>query len=146
MDYFVGVEIEGPYSGEATLFVASDKADEKDIIEYLTNTTSITHVYFGAWRTHCLPKKYVDLVHYLLDKGWKVTLEIDSLTRLNVFEGRIPDKLHIMLTFPMGYVNADVNWSFKFDGLDKIVVLNKDKLYVNSTSHICYQLDKELQF
>lgn len=145
MDYFVGVEVEGPYRGAATLFIASDKANESAIIEYLTNTTSITHVYFGAWGTHCLPEKYVKLVHYLLHKDWKVTLEIDSLTRLDVFEGAVPDKLHIMLTFPKGYVNADVEWSFKFDGIDKITVLNREKLYVNSSSHILYQLDKEIQ-
>jgi hypothetical protein len=148
MKYFIGAEAEGPNKGRPTLYIASDEAEPEAIMDYLIDNPTIRGVYFGANRTFALPKKYVPLVHKLVNyfKPLHVILEIDYMDALDVFEGDIPEDLVIVYTI---HADLDENvagraFMIKFEGSDYHLVFSRAMVHRTPANDILYKLDKEI--
>jgi hypothetical protein len=145
MDYFVGIEAEGPYKGTLTLYIASDKASPESVLEFLDKERTIHGVYFGANGTCTIPERYTGLIYELCDKGYNVLAEIDNLDQLFFFYKAkgIPAKLKVILTFHqrLDYIPSMI----KFEGEENIVVLSSMKIDVTGVDDILFSMDKEVQ-
>lgn len=107
-DLFVGIEAEGPERGVNTLFVGDKEITQERIDAALEKYPDINRVYFGAGNKYGPPKKASSIFPNLLERGFKIVLEVRSPIHLDFLPIDIINKIHVVLTIPVLF-NASKN-------------------------------------
>ncbi len=124
--YFIGTEVEKtPFYGEKTLFVVGFRNPKKVALRAKENTCR--HIYLGAnmcfRNTKWDDSKYMklrEIIDYLLDQSYKVTLDISRDFKLDELEQfKDNEYFHIMYSLPIANAEDYANRiTIKIDDVD----------------------------
>lgn len=150
-DYFIGVEAEGPFKGDLTLFIASDEAPPEKIIEFLKEHEEIKNVYFGADGVCYMPKRYISLVNELILLDKKVIIEIDNMQSSIEELSELPvNNVFIVYKVEDDFILKDYqreNFMVKFDSgkwISVLYSLNNFGVAVTKRNDVRFTMDKKI--
>jgi hypothetical protein len=134
MMLFIGIEAEGPYRGLTTLFVG-EVGTPFDLIRSALEKYKVDCIYFGASDNTGISRENNSKLGYLLEIGYKVTVEFKPYDCIDVPEG-----VETVISIPVKKLGPSV----KVVNGTSVYWFKQDMVIVNSLHDPLYFADKKI--
>ena len=142
---FIGVEVEGPFKGTPTLFIADKDVSPRRIMEFLVMNPSIRHLYFGAGKTYGISEACSEKLYLFRDLIDRIFIEVINEKQIPNKKGVLKDeKVYLIFTLDRDHLPKVPNLLIKTESKTSVVIYSVAKTDQSDLNDILYSLDKKV--